>query len=265
MARMSTTPTPNADFRDEAVAASEAILMGWRKLEGPPANADPVESGYSYCVGTDADGSSILRRLKRKTITALVLGFGLMILAMIPLGADSRAKKQATPRHQAALLGLAAGAVLGGLAAFFYGATVHRRLVLRVARDRITVEREGASRPVVITVEDGRTFEKAKAVPEDIGAVILHPASRCVQIEGVTHRYMIHADDVLEAECRKMPTSRALVIEYAIGASSLRIAIFDYRLSSESKRQLVGGRNKLFDRILAVLESEPAELLEPGE
>ena len=253
---MSRTSAPKGDFRDTAVAASNAILSRWRQDSGASVDADPVESGLSYCVKADTDGRSVMRRLKRKTLAALILAFGLIISAIFPLRADSLAKKRGTPYNETALVTLGACSVLGGMAALFYGVTVHGRLVRRVARDRISVEREGASRPVVITIEDGLTFEKAKAVPEDIGAVILHPASRCVQIEGVTHRYMIYADDVLEAECRKTPTNRALVIEYAIGSSSLRIALFDYRLSSEFKRQLIGGRNRLFDRILAVLETD---------
>jgi hypothetical protein len=266
MTLMSRTSGPKTDFRDAAVAASDGILSQWRQDSGASGDAaDPVESGFSYCVKADADGRSVMRQLKRKTLAALILAFGLIIFAIFPSRADSLAKKRGTPYNETALVTLGACGVLGGMTALFYGVTVHSRLVRRVARDRISVEREGASRPTIITIEDGQTFEKPKAVPEDIGAVILHPASRCIQIEGVTHRYMIHADDVLEADCRKTPTSRALVIEYAIGATSLRVALFDLRLSSEFKRQTIGGRNKLFDRILAVLESDLVRPIEVSE
>lgn len=249
------TPPP-ADFRAEAVAASEELLAAWRRKSPAAAEADAVESGLSYCIRTDLDGPSIMRRHARFMRIGMVLTIGFLIAGIVALTVNSRAEKKGATDQEALSMAFVGCACAGFLACAFYCAKAHVRLLRRVAADRLAVERTGSSKPVILSLEDGQTFQKLKAAPEDIGAVLLHPASRCVQIEGVTHRYMIYADDVLGMEFARTPNSRAFVIQYAIGPRSLRIALFDSRLRTEFKLQIIGGRSRVFDQIQATLESE---------
>lgn len=237
----STAPV-TSDFRDAAVAESERLLAERAREEGR-AFAEPMEAGISYCLRAEGEGASALRRFKWKTLGSMALGVGGLI------GGAVLAARAESGEGDAAVLPLAVACSLGGFFFLFFGATLQGRVVRRVARDRITTEREGASKPLVMSVEDGRSFKKMKAVPEDVGAVILHESSRCMQIEGLTHRYLIYGDDVFEMEVEKTPSSEALVIQYGIGDESLRIALFHHGLGAEFKRQTIGGRNKVFERI----------------
>lgn len=241
-----------ADFRQAAVAASEAILAQQGVTPGGP--ADPVEAGVSYCIPAEGDGRAALRTLKWRVIVGLALG-----MAGLAGGAFLAVRAEKNPDASTRLLTLGTVCSASGMLLLFYGATVQRRLVRKVARDRITVPREGASKPLVVSIEDGRTYEKMKAVPEDVGAVILHPGSHCVQIEGLTHRYMIYADDVDEMTVKKTPNSQALVLRYRVGKASLHLALFYNGLGAELKRQTVGGRNRGLEQIRATLEVEPIE------
>jgi len=259
MAAMSPMSESKRDFRDEAVTASEASLAqcGWHRQA--PAEGDLVESGLSYCVKAEGDGQGALRRLRRRMLVAFLLGFVLLGMAIVAIGVNSRAEKTGAPHSEAVMLVLAGSGVVGFLTLLFYAVTAHRRVARRLVLNRILVERGGASEPVFVCIEDGQTFQKPKLLPEDIGAVILHPASRCVQIEGVTHRYMIYAEDVLKMDCVKAPAYQALTIEYTIDPTNLQIALFDARFTSEVKRQTIGSRNKFFHEIQAILASGPNE------
>ena len=102
-------------------------------------------------------------------------------------------------------------------------------------------------------LEDTATFDRPKVIPEDVGFMLLHPEQRCVQIEGLHCRYLIHADDV---NLILMPPTktRAVQITYHIGDVPLSLTIITDSVKKQVFWQLTGRSGTLYDVMRAVLE-----------
>jgi hypothetical protein len=133
-----------------------------------------------------------------------------------------------------------------------------RRKVRRHVAQRVRLD----GRPPIVELEETRTFSKMKAVTEDLGVVLMYPEQRCVVIEGVTHRYLIYAEDVVEVRPVAGPTSSGFGIHYLAAGEPLDITLTYQTVWMELKRQTVGaGRNPILEQIAATLQppvSHPA-------
>jgi hypothetical protein len=180
-----------ADFRDDAVAASEALLA----QRGGHA-ADPLDAHVSFCLRAAGEGDEVLRRAKRRLLLAGVLGFsgivagGLIAFWLKLHGVSSEAEEWR-------MLGVAAACSVGGFALLFTQISLLRRLVRRRVRERL--DAMGAQteqlRPIPVTIGSWSSGVAFKIMPEDAGLLILQPEQRSVRIEGMTHRYFIRAAD----------------------------------------------------------------------
>src|SRR5207247_208023 len=81
-----------------------------------------------------------------------------------------------------------------------------------------------AGRRELIRIEDPATFHISKLTPEDWGIAVLDEARGRVLIEGVSHRYVILARDVIEVTALKAATASARVT-YGIGEAVLGVVI----------------------------------------
>lgn len=236
-----------ADFREQAEAASVYLVRDYERRQGRPLT-DPLDGGFSCCVPVPGDGKAMVRTLKSKTIVALVLGFaglggGALLISRVPDDA---------PPIRFILPILCS---LGGFAMLLHGQMASRRMVRSLAADRLSRATGGGTPPVFVSIEDAATCEKMKGSPEDVGAVILFPAGRCIRIEGLIHRYRIQAADVVSTELRKTPSSRALLIRYRIGPAELHLAVFDNRLVTAFRRRF-GLHEPLYRKIQQVLTDQ---------
>jgi hypothetical protein len=83
-----------------------------------------------------------------------------------------------------------------------------------------------------------------------------------VVIEGLTHRYLIHARDVLVLRAVPGATTTGLGVCYQAGGQPLDITLGHQSLWVELKRQTIGaGRDGVLERVLKTLA--PDELPSP--
>ena len=109
--------------------------------------------------------------------------------------------------------------------------------------------------PIDIELEDAATYSTMKAMPEDVGMMFLYPTERCAVIEGLTHRYLIYADDVTELSPVTGPQSTAAGIQYNVEGVTLRLAIKRQGVGSALKMRLMPWtRNQLLRQISAALQ-----------
>jgi hypothetical protein len=76
----------------------------------------------------------------------------------------------------------------------------------------------------LIRIEDPATFHISKLTPEDWGIAVLDGARARLLIEGVSHRYVILAQDVIELTALKATTASARVT-YRVGEVTLGVVI----------------------------------------
>jgi hypothetical protein len=230
--------TSQGDFRDDAVAASRELLKNHR--------GDPFAAGVSYCiVAQEGNGAEQFASVRRAGKIALVFGVcGFIAGGVIAVIAKSGGFK--TDRQEWTMLGVALTCTFTGFAALF--AIVRR--VRKVVRECVT-ERLGAvpEKALRVNIENASTYNQAKVVPDDAGLVLLHPESRCLQIEGVTHRYLIHAADVADITMASGSESRSVRVVYRIGETQLGITIVPDAIGKQVWSGLTGSMGTFFDAV----------------
>jgi hypothetical protein len=100
-----------------------------------------------------------------------------------------------------------------------------------------------------------------KTVTEDLAVVLMYPEQRCLVIEGVTHRYIIYAEDAIEVRTVVGGTSGGLAIHYLAAGQPLDITLTYQTVWMELKRQTVGARrNSILEQVAATLQppAQPA-------
>src|SRR5207249_4798330 len=95
------------------------------------------------------------------------------------------------------------------------------------------------STPIFLHIEAAATLDKPKLLSEDSALLFLHPTVNCLQIEGISGRYMIYACDVERIEARASGKSQAVLLDWRIGSTSLSIALKDQGVRSELQAQVL--------------------------
>jgi hypothetical protein len=239
------------DFRDSAAAASREALARLRC-------SDPLTAGISLCVEAEGDGRGALRRVRRFTLVRLIVGFILMLVgAGIMYAADVRKVLWLKEKEE----WLIPGAVIGfmGFLAIMGGPFLQRRLVDRYIRDRLAESNLGESGPppAGVEVEDSRTFQKPKILPEDLARVLFDPDQRRLVIEGIVYRYVIYASDVMQMRTVKSSASLGLQIVYNAAGVPLGLTLSHDSVLSYLRRATIGGNNPLIRRAQQTLGEVP--------
>jgi hypothetical protein len=102
----------------------------------------------------------------------------------------------------------------------------------------------------LVSVEDGLTFSRIKVMPDDMGLIWIYPETRCLRIEGMSHRYQVHARDVVSISTRRAPGMVATAINYRVGDVELAMVVSETQNNMiEILAQTIGLRPRLFKRI----------------
>lgn len=231
------------DFRDAAAAASLAAIYA---LAGQ--SADPTQSGLSYCLLRPDNPAPIRRACKYHVVICLLLGFSCLGLSVMVIGNPVARHMPVDPL----IIGLLFS--FFGIGCFFAGAFLPRRL-LRTHLQRTVGDfwADATLSPIHVNIENARTYQKLKLLPEDLGILLLHPATHCVQIEALSYRYLIYAADVTRLERFKTREQEAVFLSYRIGSEILELAIIPDSLNAAFKRKLLIGDSGLFARLQIVL------------
>jgi hypothetical protein len=228
----------SGDFREDAVAASRELLKNHR--------GDPFAAGVSYCiVAEQGNGAEQLASVRRAAKIALVFAVcGFVAGGVIAIIAKSGGFH--SDRQEWTMLGVALTCTFTGFAALF---TIVRR-VRKVVRECVA-QRLGAvpEKALRVNLENASTYDQMKVVPEDAGLLLLHPDTRCLQIEGITHRYLIHAADVADITMATGSESRSVRIVYRIGDTLLGITIVPDAISKQVWSGLTGSMGTFFDAV----------------
>ncbi|MCX5662349.1 MAG: hypothetical protein NTW19_21935 [Planctomycetota bacterium] len=189
--------TRSADFRDAAVAASEqrlATIEAERGREFP----DPALAGISYCLPAGGDASSVVKTLRLIIAARLILCVitlpGLLLIVNLYAMSDSKPTLDA---QTVWLLALAYVVCSFGLILSSFGAT--RSLIARHIRGRMAAAGLAPlDRALSAELEEPGRIWSFGMMADDRGYIVFHKQERRVQIEGLTHRYMIRAEDVVK-------------------------------------------------------------------
>ena len=254
---MTRTPPPlpatsaSDDFRDAPVAASELAVADAARAN-PSLASDPLRAGMSLCLRAPGDGQSVRRRLKWDVLARAVLGLGGLVGgAVLGVMHENHRDVFGFKVSGGVWLAVAVCCSLGGIFMLISAAGAARRKVRRHVAQRIRLD----GRPPIVELEETRTFSKMKAVTEDLGVVLMYPEQRCVVIEGVTHRYLIYAEDVVEVRPVPGPTTAGLGIHYLAAGEPLDITLTYQTVWMELKRQTIGARrNPMLEQIAATLQ-----------
>jgi hypothetical protein len=258
--------TTRHDFRDQSVHASDLALREVA-ASNPAAANEPTLAGVSLCVRAPGDGQAVRRREKVGVILRLIFGFG-GVLAGAVLASMSSEKRGPPPLGLGKGRWLAVGMVcsVGGIALMLDTPGSQRRRTRRHISSRLRLD---GLKPPVVEVEDTATYSKMKAVSEDVGLLLMYPESRCVVIEGLTHRYVIYANDVLQVRPVQGATTTGLGIQYLVGGG--RRAVLDITLHRQSlwvelKKQTIGSqRDAVMDQVAGLLGPQAPRVVHAAE
>lgn len=237
----------SGDFRQPAAEESARIVA---------ANGGTIPSDCSLCLRTPDGDAGALRRFGYSVVVRLVLGIvGLASGAII--AAVSERGKEASDEVSLLLI-LAGCCSVGGILILLSNVSSQRRFVRRQLAMRYDdlVSRAAYGKPLCVGVENADTFSKMKIVPEELGFLVLDPARCMLTVEGILHRYIVFGKDVLDVKQVRGAKSSATVVEYAIGETSLKIAIQYDSIWHEFKRQTIGAKDPLIARIRETLGLE---------
>jgi hypothetical protein len=234
-------PTSPDDFRAEAAAASLDALAARRIL---PAADDLTGGGMSLCVPAPVDSAGVRRAIAVRLILIIIFGVGGIAAGALAGYASEHGMiaKRPDGSTQPYVWGLMALSPIG-MALMVSALRVQRRCVLRHLRSR-GVEPPAWSQvaPLIVEIEDPQTAQKLKLVVDDVAELYQDPGRRRVALEGISYRYVIRGEDVIDCHERKVNGKARLVLTYRIAGGDGTLALlFAYNNASlELKRQTLG-------------------------
>jgi hypothetical protein len=212
------------DFRAAASAASWAMTMG-------AVHVDVESIGASLCMPAEAAPLGTLKSLSWIELASVggflafsLVGFLLSWIASPVLAAGHELIAAVCFGLSMVMMGLSAVAVI--FSAIGFGPLQRWLLRRHFARRGGSIVGGGeiAGRHELIRIEDPATFHISKLTPEDWGIAVLDGARGRILIEGVSHRYVILAQDVIEVTALKATTASARVT-YRVGEVTLGVVI----------------------------------------
>lgn len=223
-------PKAKTDFRDEAVAASLAMIQ-------PDEAEDLLPLGLSLCVPR-GDARSWEGAGKGQLVVLIVSVVGIVLGGILAVASESPAVVDRGLEN--VVLGFGFTMSVGSISTLFLSIFARRRMVKKRVAEYVPAElAPGDIQRGPISVENAATYAKLKLNPEDEGMLVLSPSRRALLIEGIRYRYCVFGDDLESMEVIQGGNSRGTAVGYRIGDVVLRICIAqDDNLGQELRRQL---------------------------
>jgi hypothetical protein len=223
------------DFRQRAFDASRAALRGPRGSEAAHA-PDILAARLSLCVPTTNDADAIRATLRRSLVIYMVLGIGGIAAGGIIAFWRKQTHAIDGPEFDSWLY-VALANSLSGFFFLFLGIRRERQFTRQVVLNRLGAPLPGPA--VYVDLNQPADLEKVKLVAHDVAMLFAHPQVRCVQIEGITARYVIYGQDVVRLEKVHTGKSVAVILAYQIGEAMLELALKDSGVWAETQGQLI--------------------------
>jgi hypothetical protein len=231
------------DFRSEAVEASRVLLA--------PVAGDVDAVAVSTC--THVEDEVNLRaclRARRQMMVTSIAGI-VVVTAGVIAGALGRIHNQQT------LLLVAIFVSLFGLGLMLWQIWSRNAAVRRMAIAR-GVEVEPSVR--CVTIENAMTYSSMKFVPEDVALVWIDPGRHCVRLEGMSHRYIIYAADVVNLAVRRGPAQTSTSVTYRMGSAQLALTLAESQGNLlEIFMQTFGLAQRMHPTLIAALTAPAGE------
>jgi hypothetical protein len=222
-----------ADFREPAVKASEALL-DQLQATSPAHPPEALDAGISVCMPAPGDDARVRVTLKRFALVTSLFMFGGIVAGGVVAGFASDAQ----PSTRIVRLAYAAGIAGIGVLAWIGFAVGEPLILKRYLMPRIGgPEAWRALSPFFVRIEEAATYNRFKMMAEDLGILIPIAERRCVQIEGLSHRYLIQATDVIELRRITGTKSDVVVLSYRIGPEILSLAVIAMTAIASAKKQ----------------------------
>lgn len=214
---MSTAEARGGDFRDAAVVASVDALAACPSV-------DPMNAGSSYCLPAGEDKRFALRGFALSRLRRAALGTcGLLSAAALAWAADGNPWGN---RAEDVLNGVSVVVFAGGVLVLLSAVLSKRRFLREHLGDRYDalVAIDSPFKAYAVGIEDRATFSRTKLAPDDLSVVVVDADRQTLVIEGLSHRYLIQAHDILTM--RKIAASSwGLEIVYRCGSTPLAIVL----------------------------------------
>jgi MFS family permease len=205
------------DFRDRAVEASDRAVRAANLRPG----VDATQAGISYCLRREQSAQALRRILQVQTLMMTGLGFLLGIAAVAAFVVGQ------TPWRFSGITLIGAGCAILGIGHLAIAAVLEPRTTALLLRRRLKDAWPGDGR--MLRLENAATYNKLKIIADDGGVVVAHPQSGCVQIEGLSHRYLIYAADITELTILRREAPEAFNLTYLAGGEPLQLTIIPWQ------------------------------------
>lgn len=238
------TPIDNdlADFRSQAVAASEALK---RTLQS---SVSLEKSGISYCLVRQP----CLTRL-RAPIKVTAVACGVLGLSGVAAGGIIGLLKREMLADNPSLLVITICCFFGGTLLMLLPTYVERWIVRRHLSQRDDDhESESGAKGVHICLEYAPTYSSIKLLAEDVGLIYFHPEDHYVKIDGLSYEYVVQSKDVVDFSLHS--DGKSVLLSYRVAEELLELAIAPRGVLPELMRQTVGSSRGLFLKMQAALE-----------
>lgn len=227
----------SGDFRSAAVAASEAALEG----AGVVSVVDDLTvAGFSVCVPARHDREGVRARLRRDLMIHQVVVMACLGLTWLSVFGGMFLVANGSPRVGAAMV---VGGLFGGLLSMVVIGPMNiptfltRRRLRQVAVPKPSL---AVSEPVwMVCIENPESRSKMKLVGEDRALLYCDGARRLLVMEGISHRYVIRAADVVGLRVSYHLLSQFVIVSYRVAESQtvLQLTLVRPGFFSELKRQ----------------------------
>lgn len=236
-------PSTNPDFRDQADAASSAVL---KSLRISIDSQELTSAGVSLCVRAARDTEQNRKRLVRSIIVQLTLTFGAVLVGGALIVASLRSVAGIPDQTRDLIRGLGIALFAVGWLAVCGAVDIQNMLVRRLLRrlGAAVLAFRPSEPPVNVNIEDPQTGHKTKLVVEDMGRLYCDAARDLIVIEGVLYRYLIWGCDVIHCEIYQPKSTRHHILSYRVAGTDtlLSIAMSHNTVFLELQRQLTANR-----------------------
>jgi hypothetical protein len=211
------------DFRRKAAHVSEQARKGRSIME-------MARTNLSFCLAVDEtqrlEPEAISRLHKHIIYWILGLVISGFIFLTLSLTQSTNGGKDLTGFGKIlAVLGvlfIVATTILAMCAPFLKNHLIKMRIQNRPE----SVISTGSGRIIKMYLEDSKTYHVGKRAPEDFCLCLLDKGRRCILMEGATHRYVIHAEDVSKLEPLESGNKVSIELSYKVGGEELDLVLY---------------------------------------